>query len=223
MVCALCLLGFLTAPPASAQVGVPVTDVANVALEVTHNIQQDALTEDVVFKVLQIYATLRRLDHHPWRDINGDLDEMRSAAGGGAALGYGEETLEAVLEDVFPGTVGYTEPWYLEKRDVVDRLRTTAQRYSANLQRQYELWKGAHGVLDRHRRDLEDLIGQQEAYDVLLSMGVFEVDEWRLMRHLMVQELTLQAILESETVNENAQRSRTVWRSLAGDGPPLPE
>jgi hypothetical protein len=54
-------------------------------------------------------------------------------------------------------------------------------------------------------------------------MGVFEVDEWRLMRHLMVQELTLQAILESETVNENAQRNRTVWRSLAGDGPPLPE
>jgi len=221
--CVLSVIGFLAVPPAFAQIGVPVTDAANVVLEVTHNIQQDGLTDDVVFKVLQIYTTLRRLDHHPWREIDDRLELMREAAGAGGAIGYGEEALETVFGEAFPGTAGYAGPWYLERRDVVGRLRTTAQTYSANLQRQYELWKEARVELTRHRRDLENLLGQQEAYDILLSLGVFEVDEWRLVRHLMIQELTLQAVSGSEAVNEDAQRNRTVWLSLTGDAPTLPD
>jgi len=219
----LCVLGSLAGSPATAQVGVPVTDPANLALEVMHNIQQGALTDDVVFKVLQIYTTLRRLDDHRWQDIDGALEAMRRSAAADGGLGYGEEGLAAVFEEVFPGTAGYAGPWYLEKQDVVDRLRSTAQNYGANLHRQSDLWRAAYRDALRHRRDLEDILGQQEAYDILLSLGVFEVNEWRLMRQLMIQDLTLQAAQESETVNEHAQKSRTVWLSLTGDAPPRPE
>jgi len=207
--------------PVRAQ-ALPVTDVPNLTLEVVHNLDQDGLTRDVVFKVLQIYISMRRLDDLAWRDVNAPLDAMRTAAQAGDALGYGRSDLADLFAETFPGTAGYAGPWYLEKRDVVERLTQTGQNYAANLQRHYALWKTAQAQLNRYREDLEAMLGPQEAYDVLLALGVFEADEWRLLRQLMMQELTLHAALGSDAVNEEIQRTRTLWTSLAG-APRLPE
>jgi hypothetical protein len=207
--------------PVRAQ-ALPVTDVPNLTLEVVHNLDQDGLTRDVVFKVLQIYISMRRLDDFSWRDVNAPLDAMRAAAQAGDALGYGRSDLADLFAETFPGTAGPAGPWYLEKRDVVERLSQTGQNYAANLQQHYALWKAAQAQLTRYREDLEAMLGPQEAYDVLLALGVFEADEWRLLRQLMMQELTLHAALGSEAVNEEIQRAQTLWTSLAG-APRLPE
>ena len=213
--CALVLLQSIAIAPVRAQ-ALPVTDVPNLTLEVVHNLNQDGLTADVVFKVLQIYITMRRLDDLAWRDVNAPLDAMRTAAQASDALGYGRSDLAALFAETFPGTAGYADSWYLEKRDVVRRLAHTGQNYAANLQRHHALWKAAQTELNRYRADLEAMLGPQEAYDVLLTLGVFEADEWRLMRQLMMQELTLHAALESDAVNEEIQRARTLWTSLTG-------
>ena len=214
----ICLLFCLGGPPARAQVGVPVTDVANLALEVAHNLEQDALTEDVVFKVAQIYIAMRRLDNLRWRDITVPLEIMRASADG--ALGYGRDDLGEVFQSTFPGTPGSAGPWYLEKRGVVERLEETSLAYAENLPRQYEIWEAAATQVETYRRDLERILGPQEAYDILLALGVFEVDEWRLMRQLALQELALHTTLGSERVNEHIQSTQSLWRSLAGVGAP---
>lgn len=216
----MCILAISAAPSVRAQ-AVPVTDVPNLVLEAVHNLEQDDLTEDVVFKVLQIYVTMRRLDDRSWRDVGAPLDAMRTAAQASNALGYGREDLAAMFAETFPGTAGYAGPWYRAKRDVVAQLAQTGQAYASNLNRQYDLWTAAHAQLNRYRSDLEAMLGPQEAYDVLLALGVFEVDEWRLMRQLMMQDLTLHAALGSEAINDDLQRARTLWQSFTG-GPRLP-
>lgn len=199
------------------QGGVPVTDVANLALEVVHNGEQDDLTDDVVFKVLQIYVTLRRADDLAWQDVEGTLDAMRLVAEAGDALGYGRADLVAVFEEVFPGAPGYVDAWYEARRDVAGRLLETADNYALNLRAQYESWAASHEQIEQYRSAIESMLGQQEAYDVLLALGVFEAGEWRLMRQLMMQDLTLQAALGSEEVNDKVQRMRTLRAAFLGE------
>lgn len=212
-----CVLAGATAPASRAQsIGVPVTDVVNLAFEVAHNMDQDDLTEDVLFKVLEIYLAMRKLDDLGWRDVDGPIEAMRLAAEAGEAFGYGREDIALLLAETFPGEFGYAEDWYIEKRGVVEREMQTVQNYAANLRTHYESWEEAHERIEFYRDEIESLLGVQEAYDVLLALGVFETDEWRLVRQMMMQDLTLQAVVGSDDVNEKVQRMRTLRDSLKG-------
>jgi hypothetical protein len=141
---------------------------------------------------------------------------MRFAAEAGEAFGYGREDIALLLAETFPGEFGYAEDWYLEKRGVVEREMQTVQNYAANLRTHYESWEEAHERIEFYRDEIESLLGVQEAYDVLLALGVFETDEWRLVRQMMMQDLTLQAVVGSDDVNEKVQRMRTLRESLKG-------
>jgi len=203
----------------SGQVGVPVTDVGNLGIELIHNLQQDRLTADAVFNLLQIYQSMQKTPDPVWRNIHDDLRAMDMLSQLEGALGYSDPALQADLERLFPGTPGYAGPWPAASTEGLVRIGATARQSARALQHQQIAWTHAADVLDRYHRDLTRIFGPQSTTDLLLQLDAFALDEWQLIRQLLAQETVLHVAASTHRTNWRLQTARTLHQ-LLGQPPP---
>lgn len=221
----LALIGSLTPifgtslPVARAQ-AVPVTDVANFALELTHNAAQEAVTSRTLEKMWQYYLAMRRLEDFSWRDIALELELLRALAEVEAGFGYGQGDLLDLFQASFPGYVGYASSeavsWNEARRIELERQLATARNELRILQQHADLTGRMQAVLSAYRDALTSVRGRQEALDLLLSLSVYETEDYQLIRQLLASELALGAVEGASRVNDKAQRILTLEAALFG-------
>jgi hypothetical protein len=210
--------------PAAAQIGFPVTDPTNVAQEAAIVLWQEWMKDDAVDKLIEIYNQHRRLDafrsgFFDWRDVELELLLLELAAEADGAFGYGLPGLEARLRAQFPGTEGFAASSVEGVRQQARRHMQTARNQVHTYRRQYELIRDARHRIEGYWSDLRGIVGEQQAYDLLLAMGVLEGEELTLTRQLLAQDLLLTITAASGHTSDKALRIRTMTEGIAG---PLP-
>jgi Fe2+ transport system protein FeoA len=73
--------------------------------------------------------------------------------------------------------------------------------------------------MEEYWAELQGIVGEQQAYDLLLAMGVLEGEELTLTRQLLAQDLLLTVTSHSSHASDKALRIRTLTQGIAG---PLP-
>lgn len=226
----LALIGSLTPipgtllPVARAQ-AVPVTDVANFALELAHNAAQEAVTSRTLEKMWQYYLAMRRLEDFSWRDTALELELLRALAEVEAGFGYGQGDLLDLFQASFPGYVGYasseseTVSWNAARRIELERQLASARNELRILRQHADLTRRMQVVLKTYRDALTSVCGRQEALDLLLSLSVYETEDYQLIRQLLASELALGAVEGASRVNDKAQRILTLEAALFGGEP----
>jgi len=205
--------------PAVAQVGFPVTDPANAAQEAALVFWQERMTGDAMDKLIELYDQHRRLGTFDWRDAELELLLMELTSEAGGAFGYGLPDLEARLQARFPGTEGFSGSTLEGIRRQAGRHLQTARNQIQTYRQHYELVRESRDRMGEYWTELQNVVGEQQAYDLLLVMGVLEGEELTLTRQLMAQDLLLTVTSNSSHVSDKALRIRTLTQGIAG---PLP-
>jgi len=210
--------------PAVAQVGFPVTDPSNAAQEAALVLWQEWIKDDAVDKLIELYDQHRRLGAFrsgflDWRDVELELLLLELTSEAGGAFGYGLPDLEARLRARFPGTEGFSASTLEGIRRQVERHVQTARNQIQTYQQQYELIRDSRQRMEEYWSELQGIVGEQEAFDLLLAMGVLEGEELTLTRQLLAQDLLLTVTSNSSHTSDKALRIRTLTEGIAG---PLP-
>jgi len=209
---------------AAAQVGFPVTDPANAAQEAAIVLWQEWMKDDAVDKLIELYNQHRRLDafrsgSFDWRDVELELLLLELASEADGAFSYGAPDLKARLRAQFPGTEGFLAAPLEGVRQQARRHIQTARNQVHTYRRQYELIRDAHQRIEGYWVDLRGIVGEQQAYDLLLAMGVLEGEELTLARQLLAQDLLLTITSASGHTSDKALRIHTITEGIAA---PLP-
>jgi hypothetical protein len=205
--------------PAAAQVGFPVTDVENAAQEAALVFWQERMTGDAMDKLIELYDQHRRLGTFDWRDAELELLLMELTSEAGGAFGYGLPDLEARLRARFPGTEGFSGSRLEGIRQQAERHLQTARNQVQTYRQHYELIRDSRDRMEDYWAELQGIVGEQQAFDLLLVMGVLEGEELTLTRQLLAQDLLLTITSSSGHASDKALRIRTLTEGIAG---PLP-
>jgi Fe2+ transport system protein FeoA len=210
--------------PAAAQVGFPVTDPGNAVHEATLLIWQEWMKDDAVDKLIELYNQHRRLGafhsgSFDWRDAELELLLLELTSEAGGAFGYGLPDLEARLRARFPGTEGFSASTLEGIRRQAERHLQTARNQVQTYQQHYELVRDSRHRMEGYWAELQDIVGEQQAFDLLLAMGVLEGEELTLTRQLLAQDLLLTVTSQSSHASDKALRIRTLTQGIAS---PLP-
>lgn len=214
-----CLTAGVCSRPAVAQVGFPVTDPANAAQEAALVFWQERITGDAVDKLIELYDQHRRLGTFDWRDVELELLLLEHASEADGAFGYGLPDLKARLQARFPGTEGFSSSTLEGVRQQAERHLRTARNQIQTYRRHYELIRDSRHRMEEYWSDLQGIVGEQQAFDLLLAMGVLEGEELTLTRQLLGQDLLLTITASSGHASDKALRIRTLTQGIAG---PLP-
>ncbi|WP_146110160.1 hypothetical protein [Salinibacter sp. 10B] len=210
--------------PAAAQVGFPVTDPANAAQEATLVFWQERMTGDAVDKLIELYDQHRRLGafhsgSFDWRDVELELLLLELTSEAGGAFGYGLPDLKARLRARFPGSEGFSVSTLEGIRQQAGRHLETARNQAQTYRQHYELIRDSRDRMGDYWAELQGIVGEQQAYDLLLAMGVLEGEELTLTRQLLAQDLLLTITSKSSHASDKALRIRTLTQGIAS---PLP-
>jgi len=209
---------------AAAQVGFPVTDPANAAQEAALVLWQEWMKDDAVDKLVELYNQHRRLGSFhsgsfDWRDVELELLLLELAAESDGAFGYGLPDLKARLQARFPGTEGFSGSTLEGIRRQVERHLQTARNQAGTYRQHYELIRDSRQRMEDYWVDLQGIVGEQQAFDLLLAMGVLEGEELTLTRQLLAQDLLLTITASSGRASDKALRIRTLRQGISA---PLP-
>jgi hypothetical protein len=204
---------------AAAQAGFPVTDVENAAQEAALVLWQEWMKDDVVDKLIELYNQHRRLGTFDWRDAELELLLLEVTSEAGGAFGYGLPDLEARLQARFPGTEGFSGSTLEGIRRQAERHLQTARNQVQTYRQHYELIRDSRHRMEEYWTELQNVVGEQQAYDLLLAMGVLEGEELTLTRQLLAQDLLLTVTSNSGRASDKALRIRMLTQGIAG---PLP-
>ena len=209
---------------ATAQVGFPVTDVENAGQEAALVLWQEWIKDDAVDKLTQLFDQHRRLGafqsgSFDWRDLELELLLLELASEAGGAFGYGLPDLEARLRAQFPGTEGFSASTLEGVRGQARRHLQTARNQAGTYRQHYELIRDSRERMAGYWAELQGLVGEQQAFDLLLVMGVLEGEELTLTRQLLAQDLLLTITSSSGRASEKALRIRTLTEGIAGPRP----
>lgn len=210
--------------PAAAQVGFPVTDPANASQEAALVLWQEWMKDDAVDKLIELYNQHRRLGgfhsgSFDWRDVELELLLLELTSEAEGAFGYGLPHLEAQLRAQFPGTEGFsTSPLEGLRQQARRHLQTTRNQIQT-YRRQYELIRDSRQRMEGYWAELQGIVGEQQAYDLLLAMGILEGEELTLIRQILAQDLLLTTLSSSGHASDKALRIHTLTQGIAG---PLP-
>jgi hypothetical protein len=218
------LSGSVGPRPASAQAGLPVTDFENAAQEAALVLWQEWIKDDAVEKLIELYDQHRRLGafqsgSFDWRDVELELLLLELAAEADGAFGYGLPDLKARLRARFPGTEGFSASTLEGIRQQAGRHLQTARNQIQTYRQHYELIRDSRHRMEDYWADLQGIVGEQQAFDLLLAMGVLEGEELTLTRQLLAQDLLLTITSSSGHASDKALRIRTLTEGIAG---PLP-
>ena len=205
--------------PAAAQIGFPVTDPSNAAQEAALVLWQEWLKDDAVDKLNELYKQHRRLEGLDWRDVELELRLLEIAAEADEAFAYGLSDLEARLRAHFPGTEGFSTSTLEGIRQQAERHLQTTRNHVQTYRRQYELVRDSRQRIEAYWSDLQGVVGEQQAYDLLLAMGVLEGEELTLARQLLAQDLLLTITTSSGRASDKALRIRTLTQGITGPRP----
>lgn len=201
-----------TASPARGQ-AVPVFDPANYALEAVHNALQDDVTERALAKVAAYYVAIRRAGDLYWRGAGADLETMRALAEVGDGFGYGQSDLLAVFDASFPGLARYGSDAAAARRAVLERELQAAENQLRVLRAHSRAIDDARSRLGGIRSTIETG-GLQATYDMLLASGVFEAEEYQLLRQILASDLTVTLVQGAAAANERGQQMRAIREAL---------
>ena len=210
--------------PAAAQIGFPVTDPSNAAQEAVLVLWQEWIKDDAVDKLIELYDQHRRLGafhsgSFDWRDVELELLLLELSAEADGAFGYGLPDLKARLRARFPGTEGFSGSTLEGIRQQAGRHLQTARNQIQTYQQHYELIRDSRDRMEEYWSELQGIVGEQQAFDLLLAMGVLEGEELTLTRQLLAQDLLLTITASSGHASDKALRIRTLTQGIAG---PLP-
>lgn len=210
------LLALLVLAPgrANAQWGLPVTDVPNLTLESMQLLWQERIKDDAADKLIELYNQHRRLGNLNWRDAQAYLLLMRAAAEDGNAFGYGDPDIGVLLAQHFPGTTGYATDLIEGKRRQVARHMQTARNQVTTLQMQYEMVRRSRDRMRDYIADLSSIVGEQQAFDLILAMSVLEAEEFTLIRQLLAQDLLMTSVTASDVIGDKALQVHTLAASI---------
>ena len=214
----------ISSRPASAQAGFPVTDVENAAQEAALVLWQEWIKDDAVEKLIELYDQHRRLGafhsgSFDWRDVELELLLLELAAEANGAFGYGLPDLKTRLQARFPGTEGFSGSTLEGIRQQAGRHLQTARNQIQTYQQHYELIRDSRDRMEDYWAELQGIVGEQQAFDLLLAMGVLEGEELTLTRQLLAQDLLLTITSSSGHASDKALRIRTLTEGIEG---PLP-
>jgi hypothetical protein len=209
---------------AAAQAGFPVTDVENATQETALVLWQGWIKKDAINKLTQLYDQQRRLEifhsgSFNWRDVELELLVLELTSESGGAFGYGLPDLKARLQARFPGTEGFSTSTLEGIRKQAGRHLQTARNQVQTYRQQYELIRDSREQMESLWAELQGIVGEQQAFDLLLAMGVLEGEELTLTRQLLAQDLLLTITASSGRASDKALRIRTLTEGIAG---PLP-
>jgi hypothetical protein len=205
--------------PAAAQAGFPVTDVENAAQEAALVLWQEWIKDDAVEKLIELYDQHRRLGTFDWRDVELELLLLELAAESNGAFGYGLPDLKARLQARYPGTEGFSASTLEGIRQQARRHLQTARNQVQTYRQHYELIRDSRHRMEGYWAELQGIVGEQQAFDLLLAMGVLEGEELTLTRQLLAQDLLLTITSSSGQASDKALRIRTFTEGIEG---PLP-
>jgi hypothetical protein len=210
--------------PAAAQVGFPVTDVENAAQEAALVLWQEWIKDDAVDKLIELYDQHRRLGafhsgSFDWRDAELELLLLELTSEAAGAFGYGLPDLKARLRARFPGIEGFSGSTLEGIRRQAEHHVQTARNQVQTYQQHYELIRDSRHKMEGYWAELQGIVGEQQAFDLLLAMGVLEGEELTLTRQLLAQDLLLTITSSSGHASDKALRIHTLTQGIAG---PLP-
>jgi len=210
--------------PAVAQVGFPVTDPSNAAQEAVLVLWQEWIKDDAVDKLIELYDQHRRLGafhsgSFDWRDVELELLLLELTSESDGAFGYGLPDLKARLRARFPGTEGFSASTLEGIRQQAECHLQTARNQVQTYRQHYELIRDSRDRMENYWAELQGIVGEQQAFDLLLAMGVLEGEELTLTRQLLAQDLLLTITASSGHASDKALRIRTLTEGIAG---PLP-
>ena len=221
---ALLLIGLsagIGSKPAAAQAGLPVTDFENAAQEAALVLWQEWIKDDAVDKLVELYNQHRRLGSFhsgsfDWRDVELELLLLELAAESDGAFGYGLPDLKARLQARFPGTEGFSISTLEGIRRQTRRHLQTARNQARGYRKHYELIRDSRDRMANYWAELQGLLGEQQAFDLLLAMGVLEGEDLTLTRQLLAQDLLLTITASSGRSSDKALRIHTLRQGISG-------
>lgn len=218
------LVGWAGPRAVHAQVGPWVFDPGNYAIERVHNELEKELLRFYRDELDLMILAMRRLEDFNWRDPATYEEALAGFAELGGAFGYGRDDLVAALEASFPGMRPLAEEVVLDlERWAATRRALSEQEFEAvinqfrQLRAHYDQLEAAREELRRFRdaldcadpaEMLDCVVGHQGTLDLLASAGIYEVEEWRLVRQLYASDLVMTTVRGSDVLSEKARRLR---------------
>jgi P-type conjugative transfer protein TrbJ len=234
------LLGAITAPGASAQIGpigpgpigpigpgpigppmptgpMEVFDPGHIAETIINGAKIVDQIQNQVQQIRNEVEMLRKLPSPPWRTIRAKMQELDAVMRAGESLAYSMDGLLNEFGVTFPGFRAYTD-WSTERRRQFDRTLGTLANTMMSLQTQGRHFATSQGDLDRIKNQLGSTSGQTGAIELGNTIGAFTAEELVLIRQLLATQANAQAVQAAYQINEEAQRlayQEHVYREMA--------